>query len=193
MKHPSIEFTEDIREQCFGIFEGQPSGSDKEFANKETMGIRYFKPEKGESLIDVNQRASSFLDFLIENFYLNPYSKENNFDKYKKSDIVLEYDDKIDSNINNTNDINRILVVTHSNFISEFINVLLERKNEEIQLKHKSVNSSVYAVKIYCKICKENYCSCYDKSKNSNLEYEFILYNDSTHLIDEIEKNLADD
>ncbi len=74
LKYPAVQYTELIREKCFGIYEGKPKGLDKAEAAKMNIPYRMFRGENGESLLDVNKRAAKFLDLLIETCYF----KKNN-------------------------------------------------------------------------------------------------------------------
>jgi len=180
IKNPFYECILNLREQCFGIFEGKSSGLDKEYAMSNNIPIRSFKPDKGESLLEVNKRASEFLDNLIENFYFISNKQNGN------GSILINKNELEKENFSETF---KILAITHSNFLSEFLNVIFERRNEEIKIKNLVINTSVYALKIYCKNCVgKQYCCC-GKDK-SDLVYDFELFNDSTHLDKQI--NLDD-
>lgn len=123
--------------------------------------------------------------------------KESNVQsQYNCKDNNITDNNKDNNNIKNnvTTDKNRILVITHSNFISEFVNVIKVRRKEEIHLKLATVNTSLYIIKICCKECKGDvYCKCLKKC-DDNLEYEFKLFNDASHLIvsEEVDINIPE-
>lgn len=50
-----------LREKSAGILEGQPLGSTSKAAKDHGIDPRAYRPEKGESWLDLNKRLNSFL------------------------------------------------------------------------------------------------------------------------------------
>jgi hypothetical protein len=81
--------------------------------------------------------------------------------------------------------IKRILIVSHSGFISELINVIKHINNIKLHGKHHTINTGLYVMRIFCKKCgittkcKNEISECKD---NYKLEFDFVLENDVTHL-----------
>jgi broad specificity phosphatase PhoE len=61
-------YLSEIREKCLGILEGKDPKTYKEEVRKKGVSMREFKPEAGESWIDVFIRAKNFLNTLIKKF-----------------------------------------------------------------------------------------------------------------------------
>ena len=83
------------------------------------------------------------------------------------------------------NEIKRILIISHSGFISELLNVIYKVKNLRINAKNSTHNTGIYIIKVYCSNCGNNKCqndeNCKDPTKN-RIEFDFIKANDSSHL-----------
>lgn len=77
----------------------------------------------------------------------------------------------------------RVLLVTHGGLIMELLNVIRYRKG--ISLKHNcdTKYTGLYCVRIYCGVCGGE---CNDK-KDCYLEYDFVIFNNSSHLGKKIE------
>lgn len=73
----------------------------------------------------------------------------------------------------------RVLVVSHSGFIMEFLNNIRIRKNIRLKFINDSLPTSVYIIKIYCVNCGS---MCYSKDEKCKLEYDMIIYNNVDHL-----------
>jgi hypothetical protein len=73
----------------------------------------------------------------------------------------------------------RVLLVTHSGFIMEFLNSIRITKNIRIKFINDSEASALYILKIYCLSCG---AICYSKDSNCKLEFDMIIYNDTGHL-----------
>lgn len=63
-----VYYTHQLRERLPGIFEGRPSEEMKQAREAEGQKIHEFRPQKGESYLEVSERASKFLKFLLENY-----------------------------------------------------------------------------------------------------------------------------
>lgn len=63
-----IHYTPELREKGAGIFEGRPVEELYEASNKSGLPKTQFKPEGGESFVDVKKRAQKFLDKLFKNY-----------------------------------------------------------------------------------------------------------------------------
>ena len=66
--HKEIQFVSDLREKNLGIFEGKDKKLIKEEAIKKNLPYRKFKPEGGESSIDVSIRIKNFLNSIIKKY-----------------------------------------------------------------------------------------------------------------------------
>lgn len=73
----------------------------------------------------------------------------------------------------------RVLVVSHSGFIMEFLNNIRIRKNIRLKFINDSLPTSLYIIKIYCVNCGS---MCYSKDEKCKLEYDMIIYNNVDHL-----------
>ena len=79
--------------------------------------------------------------------------------------------------------IKRILVVTHSGFISEIINIIKSEENLKPEVKHNTRNTGLYVIRISCKICGINStCKFNPQCNEAELEFDFIVTNDVGHL-----------
>jgi hypothetical protein len=85
----------------------------------------------------------------------------------------------------NENETNRILIVTHSGFITEMINLIRKLWNLKPTEKTNVSNCGLYVIRIYClncgpfSLCNDEQ-SCRDTKKI--LEFDFLLSNDVSHL-----------
>jgi hypothetical protein len=111
------------------------------------------------------------------------YSKKDILDYLNTQDLsyLLE---KPYKGFNENEEINRILVVSHSGFISELINVIRKLKGLKIKEKNITNNTGIHVIKIYC-----SYCGINNVCKNVNecqtmgkIEFDFILTNECSHL-----------
>lgn len=73
----------------------------------------------------------------------------------------------------------RVLLVSHSGFIMEFLNNIRIRKNIRLKFINDSLPTSLYIIKIYCVNCGS---MCYSKDEKCKLEYDMIIYNNVDHL-----------
>ena len=66
--HPSLNLvlTEEIRERCYGIYDGKHRDIYTTAARKEKVSYHAFKPEGGESIIEAKERARKFYSKLKE-------------------------------------------------------------------------------------------------------------------------------
>lgn len=66
--HPNTELVlaKELREQCKGIYEGKPSKEIHKSVESSNMPYCNFKPEGGETLIDVQNRLLKLYDSIIE-------------------------------------------------------------------------------------------------------------------------------
>ncbi len=63
-----VYYRHDLRERLSGIFEGRPSEEMRKAREMEGKKRHEFKPENGENYIEVSERASKFLRFLLEKY-----------------------------------------------------------------------------------------------------------------------------
>ena len=61
-KHAEIIYDKDAREHELGVFEGKRKGTMEEHAIKKGIPIIEYRPQGGESIIDLRERARRFLD-----------------------------------------------------------------------------------------------------------------------------------
>jgi hypothetical protein len=73
----------------------------------------------------------------------------------------------------------RVLIVSHSGYIMEFLNSIRLRKSIRMKFINDSLPTSLYILKIYCVNCGS---VCYSKDENCKLEYDMIIYNNVDHL-----------
>lgn len=286
-------YLSELREKCLGLLEGKDPKTFKEEVRKKGVSMREFKPEAGESWIDVFIRTKNFLNNLIKKFvkqdFIDPelqnldstsmnnlskqfsntvkinenktnfksnvikanimrnktlydsikvsselkrditisgglvedsfvedekfqYIKKNennlsknksktnnsnkgfmfsNEEKYEYFFLTREIDELLlDINTkkyiqtqylgyNISNNLKKVLVVTHGGFIMEMMNLIRIRKGVSIKTTSDSKLTSVYVVRIYCYVCGG---ICYSKSKDCKLEYDLLAYNNVNHL-----------
>lgn len=155
----------------------------KDYSNKSVSLCKY--DYNLENLYKNKTRLISTKDSKIkvkfEYFFVN-----KGIDLIKSSSkymsVVLNKYKGFDTN----NKLSRILVITHSGFIKEFLNNIREKKYISHNYSQNTKLTGVYVIKIYCRHCGGK-CN-YDKTKsicNSNnckLEYDIILYNSTNHL-----------
>jgi hypothetical protein len=117
----------------------------------------------------------------------------NKIDVYEKKEIetaIEKFDlsqlEKLPySGYNASENVKRILIVSHSGFISEMINVIKLITNIKLHDKHHTINTGLYVIRIFCK-----HCGISTKCKNEiecskddyELEFDFVLENDISHL-----------
>jgi len=66
--HPNTEviYTQALREQSFGMHEGKPYGTVSKEASKADTTRMEFKPEGGESALEMKKRVAEFIHDLIK-------------------------------------------------------------------------------------------------------------------------------
>lgn len=276
------EIRSDLREKNCGVYEGKSVSLYRDDLKKLNKTMREFKPEGGESWLEVYIRAKTFMneliithvkkDFiedessnivlsfenkvmitnnngsynknmtvtnrqsigimkkkyissqndqpfqrdntiskgLVEDSFIDNVNSVNNtknvkkIEKYKLKQVKFEYffltkDVKCDikpnkdyikrikfnyNGYNIDNILPRILIMSHSGFIHEFLNVIRQRKGISFKYIHESKFTCLYVIKIYCIICGG---VCYSKSKECHLEYDVIVYNSTSHFGKKIE------
>jgi hypothetical protein len=73
----------------------------------------------------------------------------------------------------------RVLIISHSGFIMEFLNSIRLRRNIRIKFINDTKSSALYILKIYCINCGS---ICYSKNDSCKLEFDVIIYNNIDHL-----------
>jgi hypothetical protein len=139
-----------------------------------------------EELEDINKISTSFqnyikqdLNFEYEESEIDSYLDSLHNQLYKISDIQ-QY-----SGYDADTIINRVLIVSHSEFISELINIIRKFWNLKPNEKNETSNTGIYVIKIYCIHCGVNkICLNMDECNNKNrvIEFDFIVNNDTSHL-----------
>lgn len=68
--HPDVEviYEPRIRERHMGIYDGTAYGSMREECKRQNIDYVDFKPENGESVIELRKRINDFLDWLIDQY-----------------------------------------------------------------------------------------------------------------------------
>lgn len=69
---PDPVFDPRLREKGGGVYEGSPLGTSDKEAKKRGIRVREFRPEGGESWLDVNARAKAFLQDIIARHVATP-------------------------------------------------------------------------------------------------------------------------
>lgn len=67
-KEATVIFEPLVRERNQGIFEGSQHGTFINYINDNNIDILTFKPEGGESILDVQERARTYYQELIKNY-----------------------------------------------------------------------------------------------------------------------------
>ena len=79
----------------------------------------------------------------------------------------------------------KILVVSHSGFISELINLIRRYGNVKPVNKNETKNACFHVIRIYCSICgKDSLCKNTKECQSilNKLEFDHILVNECNHL-----------
>ncbi len=120
-------------------------------------------------------------DFKLEELEINSYNKDEIRD-YVNNQLDLSHLDSLPIvNYNHSESLKTILVVTHSGFISELINVIRKLKNLKSVTKNETHNTGVHVIRIYCINCGGKCTGNCDESK-FRIEFDFVLINDTSHL-----------
>lgn len=83
----------------------------------------------------------------------------------------------------NKSTLKRVLLVTHGGLIMELLNVIRHKKGISPKHLNDTKFTGLYCVRIYCGVCGGE---CEDK-KDCYLEYDFVIFNSSSHLGKKIE------
>lgn len=109
----------------------------------------------------------------------SPFNPTELDEMLEKESIV--FDTSIIPENNEKVDYKRILMVTHSGFIMELINVVTRIKGLVILNKKSWVqNCSITILRIYCSNC--NGVCLKQEQGNCKIEYDFVCYDNSDHL-----------
>jgi broad specificity phosphatase PhoE len=191
-----------LREKGGGILEGKSLELPKKMAAEQGIPIREFKVEKGESWIDVNNRAKKFINILVERHLVEGREEFESLEDRKKEIIEKEEEKTEDQEVkpqmkeincekerskgeilakgilNSKDEKNlRVMVVTHGGFIMEFMNVIgMMKNNENPVFKNSATNCSITTLKIT------------KKDGKKALSFDFIRKNDNKHITDYLEK-----
>ena len=115
---------------------------------------------------------------------LKIYDKQEIITFMKGLDLSSAYEKPFPS-FDNDDKIKRILVVSHSGFISEIINIIKSEENSNPTVKHHTSNTGLYVIRISCRICGM-YSKCKFnpecKDAEKKLEFDFVVSNDVSHL-----------
>lgn len=112
---------------------------------------------------------------------INPFSKDD-IDNYLNSlDLSCINSDKPYLGFDNDKQIKRILVISHSGFISELINLVRKSKGLKINMKNITNNTGIHVIRIYCSNCGIE-SKCLNTELCKKIEFDFILNNDISHL-----------
>jgi len=98
------DFNSLLREKSFGKHEGQSLDDYNKIVQSSGTQAWEYKPEGGESLKEVFDRAGQFLDVLLKK-YVDSADPNNSIDEYKK-----------------------VLVVSHRGFLNELMTLLKQKK-----------------------------------------------------------------
>lgn len=156
----------------------------------------FSKSEEDETRILNEKRESDFSSYLNLNneaklFLLNKANYDiNKVDVYDRKEIEALIED-LDlshlekppySGFNSSEKIKRILIVSHSGFISELINVIKQINDIKLHSKHHTINTGLYVIRIFCKKCGITTKCKNEISDCKDFEFDFVLENDVTHL-----------
>jgi hypothetical protein len=167
--------------------------------NHDIFNENYIEtPANNFFVIDQTEKEVDDFIFQYNNLSSNNKLKEINFN-YDESEIdsfLESLNDKITdiSNLQpysiqdskNETDVNRILIISHSGFISELLNIIRKLWNLKPNEKNVISHTAIFVIKIYCKYCGmskkcENKLECNNDEKRI-IEFDFILNNDTSHL-----------
>ncbi|CDW82371.1 UNKNOWN [Stylonychia lemnae] len=161
-KVPPLQLEMRLREKSAGIYEGQPLGSTSSAAKELGLDPRKYKPEGGESWLDLNQRIHSFLNETLK-IHLN--SKQETQVQEEQKD----YEQQQQLPQSEEQPMQKILCVTHGGFITELLNVLQEFQGKEPIHKDKVRNCSIYVFRAH-------------KIDDGSVHFESVIENDTSHL-----------
>lgn len=199
-----INYTPLLREKGGGVLEGMPLSTSFQKAKELNIPIRSYKPEKGESWIDVMNRGKEFLNNLCENYIFgksagistkkipiisDPKSeqkeeiKEITKDFSKKLTITGKKPDtkKLGLKVSKSEPEVRILAVSHGGFIMEFVNIIREIKGMGVSEKNSAKNTAIFIFRIECANCKG---ICKGACKTHKLGIKILAENDNSHLLE---------
>ena len=152
---PDFKTDERLREKSAGVYEGQPLGTTGDTALKLGINPREFRPENGESWLDINKRVVSFISDL------QPLYREmmGSTDAVSEEEKHLEVQPK------------KILLITHGGWITEFLNVAYEMMGGKHSQKEKVKNCALFVFKL---IVTDEGCVRFDP----------VVENDVSHMTD---------
>lgn len=63
-----VHYTPELRERCCGIFEGRSREEFYKAEKESSLSVPEFKPDSGESFVELRKRAQKFLNTMLENY-----------------------------------------------------------------------------------------------------------------------------
>ncbi len=144
--------------------------SSQQFSRQNTISIRNSVTQNFQSM-ELNKIRNSVIGEL--NYFNTDYSE-----LFKNEDFIRKMS-KIYKGFQNELGFKRVLLVSHSGFIMEFLNSIRLRRNIKPKFVNDSKSSSLYIFKIYCSNCGS---VCYSKDQNCKLQFDMVIYNNIDHL-----------
>ena len=150
---PKMELDMRLREKGAGVLEGKPLGTPSTLAKQAGVPPRMFKPEGGESWLDVNERVKDFLKDIAARHIAPKKAEEERKGEEEKEGATP-----------------RVLCVTHGGLIMEFLNYVdsLKSGGEEVTRTNKAKNCAIFVFAVTI--------------KDSGLHIETLVENDVDHL-----------
>jgi len=136
-----------IREKGAGILEGYPIGTAKFAALSAGISEREYKPEGGESWIDVASRAEEFWNDLLKKYFTTENSKTDKNPIDEQSDSVDNSNGKDKQPV-----IPHILIVSHSGLIQELLTYIFTTTsiensgevNDKTSYRHSLLHTGIF-------------------------------------------------
>jgi hypothetical protein len=138
-----------------------------EEAEKIAEEILQLRSSMGTPTVEINEYKTEDIDKFLDNFDFGDFENKP----------YMGYDENAQ--------IPRVLVISHSGFISEMINLIRKFHNLKSNIKNETTNTGVHMFKIYCTFCGTNSpCANLAECKKGNykLEFDHVLVNDTGHL-----------
>ena len=137
-----------------------PLGTNNIKAKEMKIPVRYYRPEKGESWVDVGKRCKEFINNVSNKYiFFAPNTKED----IKRKDLE---ETKADSK--------KVLCVTHGGFIGEFIHLYAMISGADISNITIPKNTSIYIFRVECANCLG---VCYKYNKFHKIAMKLIKEN----------------
>lgn len=166
-------------------------------AKEEGVPCRDYRPEKGESWVDVMDRAKQFFDEIVKSYVFGKPAEVPKIIKepegveevkelavsIKKKVVISAPKMILKKEVKKTvpKTYPKVLAVTHGGFIMEFMNVYRTMKGVGISDKNMAKNTAIFVIQAECAACKDK-CKGTCGAKKA-LGLKMLVSNDNTHIL----------